>query len=537
MNFALKISPPFLRKLDAYLRINHSWIWTTRIHLHIYIALLLSVLFASLGLVYHISINDVPSVNDQNTFFGLLFIPATVFLIYMIYQMALFNTDKSAAYRFRYQEFSILLIYLFTFFLPLLIPYPASLILNGRISNLVSDNELQRDQNSFNEALIFLPVSNASFYYYYPSDSAYLDTRQSKTFRNEYYDAEEAVNTDDTTISTRRQWALLADSIYHHKGVFKNTRPKLYYRNTRIWSKNSLYGYNTYMTNDLTESTAESNLRDSLFLLYLDKINIVRDPNEASKHISQICELLYKYTHFEGGVLDQKTILNDFLKHSYSESYCNNYPFLYNKIYTSTDNITNIYRAKLRDDINAWDKNVLFVLFIFIFCITTIFQIYKNVHWKQVLLGAAILAILFTLICIIEVVSNFDGKFISFAGAFLSLLFLLTTIKGFFIKKFSWVLNQMAVILAFCLPYFPLIILAYLDQHHHIFTISYFDKYLEPFKSHDGTISWSYNKEYRELVTLIWISTFWGGILSYVFIWNSYMKTLFLRFWNLPKTK
>jgi len=457
----------------------------------------------------------------------------------MIYQMALFNTDKSAAYRFRYQEFFIFLIYLFTFFLPLLIPYPASLILNERISNLVSDNELQHDQNSLNEGLIFFPVSNAAFYSYYPSDSIYLHQFRK---RNNYDDAylDETENTSslsDSTIQKRKEWVALTDSIYFHKGVFANVRPKLYYRNTRMWSRDNFYNYNTYIRAELNESISETSLKDSLFLLYLDKINIVRDPNEASKHIAQLSETISTYSIIKGMELDQKAILNDFLKHNYYQSYCNNYPDLSTIIYSSIDNITNIHRAKLKVDIGSWNADFLFGLFIFIFCITTIFQIYKNVHWKQVLLGAAILAILFTLVCIIEIVFDFNGKFVSFAGIFLSALFLLASIKGFYIKEFNWVLNQAAVILAFCLPYFPLIILAYLDQHHGIFTISYFDKYLEPFKSYDGTISWSYNREYRELVTFIWLSTFWGGILAYVFIGNSYMKTLFLRFWSLPKVK
>ncbi|MBA3898872.1 MAG: hypothetical protein H0X62_01470 [Bacteroidetes bacterium] len=158
MKFTQKISPPFLKRADIYLRKNHPWIWATKVHLHIYLAFLLACIFSLVGLFYNIDVNQVPTGNDQDVLFNLLFVPAALFGVFIIYNMSLFNPDKSAAYRFKYQEFFLFLIYIFSFFLPFVIPYSAGLILNERISALVSDETYEQDVTAFNYGRIFFRV-------------------------------------------------------------------------------------------------------------------------------------------------------------------------------------------------------------------------------------------------------------------------------------------------------------------------------------------------------------------------------------------
>ncbi len=518
MQFILKISPPVLRRLDTYLRVNHAWIWMTKIHLHLYLSLILSAFFALIGLVYNIGITQVPSLGDQDTFFGLLFIPATLFGFFIVYNMSLFNPDKSAGYRFKYQEFFILIIYFFSFSLPLLIPYPASIILNKRIADLVEDVEFNRDEDNFNKGLPFFPqAANAGSYHFYPSDSIYLsETNNDRTdnlYDDNYYSGYQTL---------LREWSKLTDSIYGHKGVFENQRPKLYYINRLTWD-NDFYSYGRY------GKGLSLNYNDSLFRLYLNDINVVRDPKVAKRQIAAAVSLLNKYDHTRA--IDQAKILNNYLNHSYVPGMQTDLYDPYDIFKKAENNITAIHFAKI-NRVGSRDSDFLHGILTFVFCLTLIFQIFKNVHWKQFLLGLSISIALVSLIALIEVVCDYDGNFVSLMSLLIPLSFILASIKGFFITRYSWILNQVNIMLSLCLAFYPLLILVYLVECHNIFEISYFDKYLE---WSNGTQR--YNSDYYELVRNIWSFAFWFGILSFVFIWNSYLKVLYLRYWSLPKRK
>lgn len=524
MNFILKTAPSFLRTLDNYLRVNHSWIWMTRIHIHIYLALIAGIVFSGVGFAYYFNIKDVPGLRDQDSFFLLLFIPATVFCVYILYNMSLFNTDKSHAYRFRYQGFFIFLIYFLSLALPLIIPYSASCILNKRIAALVEDRQFNQDMKQLNEGLPFFPRYNFSDYDYYPSDSVYLYERSPKKFQEGDYNS-------DIDYGTRQFWETMRDSIFFHTGVFENKRPHLYYNKSRLWDdvyyEEGLFWGRTY------EHLAYDYNSDSLFNLYIQNFNLRKDKAKAAEHIAQTTALLLRYS--KGYQAEPDMVLRHYMENYYKPDVENHYlrelPFD-----ETINNVTNIYMAKL-DRADAFDKGVFSGLLIAVFCMALLFQIFKNVHWKQFLLGAAIFAIIMTLIVVVEVISNMRGQFFSMMGVILPFLLLIASIKGFSITRFSWILNQVSILLNVVLPFYPLLVVFYFAEFHGLFQAEYFDQFKIYSIDRFGVQQWEYSPEYYVLITFIWMCAFWSGILGYVFIWNSYLKTLYLRYWSLPKNK
>ena len=523
MNFILRTAPPFLRKADAYLRINHSWIWTTRIQIHLYLGLILGLVFSIVGLLYSIDLTDVPGSNSQNTFYMILFVPATAFCIYMLYNMSLFNTDKSHAYRFKYQEFFLFLIFFFTFCLPLLIIYPASMILNARIANLVEDDQFETDKEQLNRGLVFFPVSKYE-YDYYPSDSLYI-----------YETITHPVNNDNEYNAPHLQRREnMKELIFTHSGEFEKSRPKLYYHHSRDWTNTYSYGRyrrNSMRHHDFNAKAAERvSIQDSLYRMYIDSVNIYHDPEVAKRHISEMHLLLKKYNgNYD---VDKQRILNNFMTNYYKPGDQR----LEIALQTVKDNVTAIYYAKNKY-VSAWNLDVFRSLLIFAFCFTLLFQVFKNVHWKQLLLALGIAACLLTLVIIVEVISRFRGEFFALTGVILPFLLLALSVAGFRIKKFHWIFNQANIYLTWLLPFYPLIILAYLANYHQFFGMDYFDRYKVEITNQYGRKDWIYSDAYYILVSKIWHYTFWAGILSYVFLWNSFLKLLYLRYWSLPKNR
>lgn len=555
MNFILKIAPSFLKKFDEYLRVNHTWLWTTRIHLHLYASLLATILFSGLGLIYVVDIMEVPSRHDQNFLFGILMVPAVALALYFVYNMSLFNVDKSAGRRFKYQEFFLFIIYYLSFCLPLVIPFSASMILNERIDSLVENATFEEDKKTYNKALIYFPHDNSGDYSYFPSDTAYLVYE--KRNDNEYDDnlsaieaaamaaadakaAAQSVTMDlensDVHDSLSNAWDLMRDSIYYHKGVFKHTRPRLYYSNSLEWNNSWNYDDYGYLNNfSPDEKTVDkSHIADSLFHIYLRGINISKEPTNARKDITAFLKLVQKY--------HQDTLINaDFVYTNFKKNVYGGIPFNadYMRMAVSDldDNISHIQTAKSKH-VSAWDRDTHVFLVIFIFVLTVIFQVYKNVHWSELLISAGVAAVLITLIVFVTIMLNFVGiRSDSYIPLGLALLFLAASVRGFYITRFSRPLNQINILLYYGMPYFPVIILAFLVEYFEIFKIAYFDKYKHYVVNDEGVKELVYNDAYFQLVDDIWMWTFIGGVVMFVFVWNSYLKTLFLRYWSLPKKK
>ena len=528
MEFIFKIAPPILKDLDNYLRVNHTWIWSTKVHIHTYMALLLGSFFSMVAAIYIVDIHDVVSVSEQDTFFGLLFIPAVIFAMYILYNMSLFNTDKSCSYRFKYQEFFLYILFFFNLALPLLIPLPAAFILNERVDNLVEDSQFEQDKTDINYGIGYFPYKAYDFVYY-PTDSIYIietDTIESNNFDMHYNKESNYYYAGQYRDQKLKEWGEFRDSIYWHKGIFKNTRPKLYYQYRNRWKK-GYYDYSEYAY----EYSYNSELyKDSLLGIHITALNTKRDYQLAASYIGKVSKMIRKY--YKDTIVDETVILNDFKIHNYGYGYVDEN--IAHSMRAIIINVSRIHGAKLRKVV-VWQSGFWVFLGIFVFCLTLLYSIFKSVHWKQFLLSFGTSALLLTVILIIEVSFRFKGDFVALTGVILPIVLLFKTIQGFQIKKFSWILSQTNILLSIILPFYPLIVLFYLDEYHDIFEIAYFDQFKEYYIDTAGDEQWNYNQAYYTLVSFIWWTTFYSGLGIYVVAWNSYLKTLYLRYWFLPK--
>ncbi|NQY10486.1 MAG: hypothetical protein HRT71_13365 [Flavobacteriales bacterium] len=541
MNFLRKISPPFLKNIDTFLRVNYSWIWATKIHIHLYLTVLLTSFFSIVALIYHIDLVDVPSINDQGGFWGILFVPAFAFLGFMLYHMALFNPDKSGAIRFKYQEFFVFLLYIISFSLPLAIPYVSTYVLNTRIEALADSKQLEEEEHKFQYGKpYFSPY--AYNYHYYPNDSLYLILHEYDLSSGRYdYDPDYAKEIDSLIgpelFLEYLSWETMRDSIFYHRGVFKKKRPKLYFQDKYNSSfPNASLTYYTNPNNTYERYTEYQYLdpiyrqKDSIYQLFLENVNINRNERVAIQHIGEFEKLLIKYGDTTS--IDKQMVFAQFKAHNYSKSI--GHIELYDEIGLTDRNMSNIHRSKVKDSI-IYKFEWYILILILVFILTVIYTIYKNVHWTQMLLSIGIIAILITVIAVITVIFRFREEFVLSCAVFFVLFCLALSVKGFWLKRFSWIFSQTNILLTFALPFYLLLVLFYLDEVHDIFEISYFDKFLEPKTNSYGEEYMDYNNEYHKLVSRIWGFVAWCSPIIYLLLWNSYLKTLYLRYWFLPK--
>jgi hypothetical protein len=527
MNIILKISPPFVRRLDSYLRTNYPAFWATMFHLNLYTAILMLALFSLLGLLIGIDVKDVPTEKYVNIVFALLFIPATAWLIFMIKQLSLFNIDKVFGKRKNLTEFPVFIIYFITFALPLIIPYSTICILNFRTANLVSDKEFNEDICNYYKGKMYFPTSIYD-YSYYPNDTFYLQYESSRKNGNAIPVATNSKSPGDSVQNEEMQNQYrdnahdLCDSIFYEKGSFSHSRPYLYYN----ISNNPTSSFRR--TRDYSDDSNPA--LDSAINGFLCHQNIARDERAGMEQILLFCKLLKKYSGTE--TVDPQTILRDYHNHNYNTSYSDNY--LNCSIDEVYRNMQNINYAKYFLSY-MYSQYLIVFFFVFVFFIAIIFNIFKNVYWKQFLLGAAIFAILATLLLFFDVLFNYKFKFFITGTMLIVLLCIVFFIRGFKAKQYSVFMNQSTILLNLLFPILPFLLLTYLSTSFDFISWLWYGTDM----SHVSAVyDYSYYKfdpeYYRFKMNVIWW-TFWAGIILYVVLWNTLLKKLYIKLWALPR--
>ncbi|MBL4577058.1 MAG: hypothetical protein JKX74_01220 [Flavobacteriales bacterium] len=528
MSFILKYAPAFFQRLDNYLRVNHPWLWSTRIHITMYLALILSGVFALVGWAYGLDIRDLPTLGDSEGFFSLLIIPTVIFMVFTVYHMALYNSDKSYGRKFLYQEFFVFFIYTLSFILPFVIPYSAQLMVDHRIADLVDDEELHLDHKNYDYGRMYFPDDSYD-YDYYPSDSIYIDEYHRKALG--FVGGTEAElaayqEWQQELYQMHREWENMKDSIYQHEGVFLHERPYLYL-DRRYFRKAEYYYVDE--RKDLWE------IEDSLLEEFVYQRNIDRDIAYATEGIANVVRLMDQYSYVSDikADLDEQTILEDYRAHNYKWSFSEKY--LGPNLHKARGNMNRIAEAKNFDGY-MYDGFWFMFMFVFLYYCAIFFNVFKNVHWKQFLLGLVVIGAGWAVFGIIDVMYNFRGDLMMSSLMILLGLCFWQSFRAFSATRYTVWMNQAVVLLNFLLPVVPFAILGFMDVVLDFFHWEYFDQYRE-MKFYYGEWHWDYTDEYHIVVEAIRLITFWAGILIYPFVWNTYVKILYLRLWALPSNK
>ncbi len=513
MNWILKIAPKELRLIDIYLRENYPWIWATRIHFTLYAMILLGAFAAFIGLITPVDIQDPLSSNDIMTFFGIFMFPTIIFMGYIIFQLCLFSVEKRKGKSSFFRPLIVFPLMMISVLTPTVMPFTVSYVLNTKTGNVIDNEQVDFDRHNLKKAEYFINDGE--------SDYIYFDTE--KEYKN-YWNG----STSQHDQSYRRD---IRGDIYDHVGRFSESRPRLY--RSRVYSRDYNNSYYRYSTEELSSIEMEK----SVLQFYHDQ-NLNLSLTEAERYLDYVNDCIERYS--QNGKLEVDSILYELKHNIYSDCYSNrkyNYTNRYNdyqvvrrSFHKASRNLSHIKRAQ--STLFPRDAGFMFLGFLWAtFIITLLLFIFRLVHWKQFLLSILIIGIYLTLIGIIEGVGNFHGDFFPIMAVLFVIASMISLNGVWGLNKFSAVINQMAIITFLSLPFFPVMILAYLDEVLKIFTIDYFDKYL----IEDVSRYRPYSEEYYELKKTIWLVTFWSGLVFFYLIGLPYLKKVFLRLMSLPK--
>ena len=510
MNWILKIAPKELKLIDVHLRENYPWIWATRIHFTLYAMLLLGSFAALIGFITPVDIKSPMSSGGVMTFFGIFMFPAIIFMGYMIFQLCLFSVEKRKGKSSFFRPLLVFPLMMISVLSPLVMPFSVSFVLNSKIANLASKEQVNSDGLALTKAKYFVNMGEQD-YKYFATKLDYIsywgeEKKGAKYNRN---------NQDE-----------VKKAIYFHEGQYRNERPRLL--KARTYSSSSYYN-NSYGYNKSD---------DSVMQFYHDQ-NLNLSLKEASKYLKHLNACLERYSDY--GMLDLDRMMLELKSNTYINCYSNtsmnrvdrSYGYnekpqkFYNKV---SRNLRNIKRAQ----ITYLPKELGFIFLGFLwaaFIITLLLFIFRLVHWKQFLLSILIIGIYLTLIGIVEGVGDFGGDFFPIMAILFIIISMIFLNRVWTLNKFSVAINQMAIVTFLSLAFFPIMILGYLEEVLDLFEMSYFDKYLVL----DSENYRPYSEEYYEMIKSIWFITFWSGILFFYLLGLPYLKKTFLRLMSLPK--
>jgi len=515
MNWIFRIAPRELRLIDVYLRENYPWIWATRIHFTVYLTILLGVFAALVGLITPVDVQNPMSSGDIMTFFGVFMFPTIILMGYIIFQLCLFSVDKRKGKSSFFRPLFIFPLMTFSVVSPLIMPYSISFVLNEKVANLAEEQQVTQDLIDLQRTKYFVN-SGEGDYKYFGTEKEYL----------RYWSLGQEGR--DNIKNYRKSFK---KSIYYHEDEHINARPRLY----KV--KNYSSGYNIYSSG--WDFDKEVHFKNEVKQFYHEQ-NLDLSFVQAEKYLNHLNFCIDRYT--KRGSIDVGRVIDELENNIYSDCYSNtrrnrsgshyNYDVLIvnDSFNESSNNLAHIKRAQL-NYLPSY-TGVIFLGFLWAsFIIALLLFIFKLVHWKQFLLSILVIGIYLTIIGIIEVVGRFKGDFFTIMAALFLVASIIFLNKVWSLQKFSVVVNQIAIVAFMSLPFFPIMILAYLNQQMDVFEISYFDQYLI-----ENTDTYRpYSQEYYDLIEVIWRNTFWGGIIFFYLMGLPYLKKVFLRLMSLPK--
>lgn len=555
MKWIYSIAPKALKRLDNHLRVNYVWIWATRAHLAIYLALVLSLFFCVIGLLIPMDIQQLMQVKDILNFFFPLLIPAYLLMGYYLFQLVLFNVDKKFARNKSWYIIPIFLLTNLSLLSPFLIPVGMSVVLNHKISSVVTDEEFIEDRNHLLKACFFSYNREYDFGYYV-DDQEYLSQNNYTTFRPRIYVEEESYE-DKYKI-------VLRDSIFYHKGIFTHQRPKLY-RLANEESRSFILDKEFEVKGAKNRITQESTpvlphyILDSLNILFYKSLNTNYDLDTAQFYLGKLNQHIQKYTKFD--VVNVDKIIADHQANRYQNYTLNslrNYKLIgtdysydsydytevvsrHSPYYKPHKYIPELIKKRLKNIATA--KNNFFpnssgtflkVMFYVTFFLSVLIVLFKMVHWKQFLLIFLLTGILLAVIGVFEGVFRLRGfslNNITLVIMLLSYLKLFTTYKA---GNYFWLNNQLVIFAFLFMPFTFLFLLSYLANVLNFWDWEYFlINYRE--LSRDGT-HLEYTPAYYALKDRVYFWSFHGGLFFFVVLLPGLHKT-FIRLQALPKAK
>ncbi len=142
-------------RISIYLASNYPKAWSLGWLTQLTIALIIYPLTFLVAMLIPMDLTDTPSVQK---WYGLGYIPAVFWSIFIIYRLVKYNSEKLFGNRNRIHNFIELPSYLIQFMMPLVIPSMLGIILTLRIGGLIDLKDLNQSKIAFEEAQPFFSI-------------------------------------------------------------------------------------------------------------------------------------------------------------------------------------------------------------------------------------------------------------------------------------------------------------------------------------------------------------------------------------------
>ncbi len=491
-----KLIPPFLRRIDAYLLLNHPVAWISKIHIVLFYGLITWSLSALSGFAIPI---DLSQTQDLGLWYFLFTILAIVALCFWIYHNIIFNLEKKFGKRSWADAYKVFFLNLCCVFIFISFPIPFTSIYNTRVAHTVSDDEFINDINTLNVGEAFV-ANNINNY-----ESIYDSVTQLTS-----YDFRKPLTLDPYT-----PWTIKYDTL-RYRGLMSPYAIERLYESSKSDEqiKTLLRNYtNVWKKYGITEYSFIS--EDSL--LIRSKYLRAHSPMESS------------------------TFYN--VHHSYFNTY----------------ELENIFR-RVADakygSLFLWETEFLNFILYTCFYMSLLVMLFKMVPWKQFLLTVIACIIIPILLFILSQLFRFSGSSRDDSYLVLLMLTLLVAIVftglGFLpARQFNPFKNICAQITYMVLPMLPVIIILISKEFFFcLFDYNHYDYDYATYEQVSPQEAYTYQNHlyrtwphiYMQLVNDYWRAwfekwifiTLYGGLGLFVLVWLPLMKHLFVKQLSLP---
>lgn len=485
-----KLIPPFLRKLDNYLLLNHPIAWISKIHIVLFYGIITWSLSALSGLLIPI---NLAQPQDLGLWYFLFTILAIVALCFWIYHYIIFNLEKKFGKRAWVDEYKIFFLNVCCVFIFISFPIPYTSIYNTRLADTVSDEELIHDINTMNAAEPFL-IRNINNY------ETIYDTATHYTF----FDLRKPVVFDTYT-----PWFMKYDSLRFKRLAGNAELATIFER-----SKNS-----EQQIKDIINNSLRVGKKYGLDFSYVNVDSLLKRSRYLIAHSPIMSE--------------------DFYSQSLS----------YGSDYAMEQIFTHIADAKYRP-LFIWEKEFLNIILFTCLYLSILLMLFKMVPWKQFLLTLIAGIIVPILLFIISQLMPFSYS--SRSSSYFVLLMLALAVAIVFTllgilpsQKFNPFKNICSQITYLILPMLPVIIMLLIKTF--FYSGDYYnyesDYMATELASNQNNYYNTWPYIYSQLVRDYWrdwfdkwiFITLYGGLALFITVFMPLMKQLFVKQLSLPR--
>lgn len=149
------LTPKFLKNLDDYFLLHHRLLWITKVHYVLYYGVVTALAGSALIWAYPLHTDsNLPDVGLVLFLASLLGLPA---MIFWIYKQAIYSIEKNYGNLFPFMEQLRFGVYLLCFAVFISLPVYFTVLVENKVANLVSGEQLSKDAYDLNAGNPYFP--------------------------------------------------------------------------------------------------------------------------------------------------------------------------------------------------------------------------------------------------------------------------------------------------------------------------------------------------------------------------------------------